>query len=404
MATVSVTPSHGPMTGFRIVELAANITGPGATAMMADQGADVIKVENGVGDQMRYANGYRVKGLAAIFATVNRSKRSILLDLKTPEGLDAVKRLISTADAVVQNYRPGVIERLGLGYEEVRKLREDIVYVSINGLGRTGPESGRRVYDTVVQGMACMAGVQTDPATGEPRPLNTVAADKVTALTVAQATVAALLSRERSGKGQHVEVSMLRACLAFMWPDSMGNVTWLGEGAVEASTMTRSKLVFKTKDDYIIATAMSDDEWRALVTAVGRPELANDPRFATIMDRAQRPAERSAVLADAFLCRTTAEWIPILRAADAVFAPINRPDEVHLDPQVIASGALVELDHPIGGLYRQPDHPILFEGTPASISRHPPLLGEHTEELLAELYPAGLPARRDEKVLEGDLK
>ena len=374
----------GPLAGYRIVEFGANFTGPFATMLLGDQGADVIKVESPQGDQIRYSTSAR-GGISAAFISTNRNKRSVVLDTKKPEAIAAFRRLVKTCDVVVQNFRPGVVDRLGLGYEDLRKVREDLIYVSISGFGSDGPYSKQRVYDTVIQGVAGIAGTQRDPDTRAPSTVKSAIADKVTALTVAQAITAALLARERTGKGQHVRLDMLNAMLSFWWPDVMSNQTFIGAGATAAGTIADARLIYKTRDDYVLAACMSNAEWHGLVTAIGKPELADDPRFRTMPDRVAHLREQYDELKDGFLSKTTSEWLAILRDLDAVCAPVNTPENVCDDPQVRGSGIIWNGEHPVAGKYRQPIHPIQFEQTPASIRRHAPVLGEHTEEVLNEL-------------------
>lgn len=217
----------GPLAGYRILEFGANFTGPFATMLLGDQGADVIKVESPQGDQIRYSTSAR-GGISAAFLSTNRNKRSVVLDLKKPAAIAAFRRLVKSCDVVVQNFRPGVVDRLGLGYDDLRKVRDDLIFVSVSGFGSDGPYSKQRVYDTVIQGVAGIAGTQRDPDTGVPCMVRSAIVDKVTALTVAQAITAGLLARERSGKGQHVRVDMLNAMLSFWWPDVMSNQTFIG--------------------------------------------------------------------------------------------------------------------------------------------------------------------------------
>ncbi|MGA6971855.1 MAG: CoA transferase [Candidatus Binatus sp.] len=376
--------AKGPLAGYRILEFGANFTGPFATMLLGDQGADVIKVESPQGDQIRYSTSAR-GGISAAFISTNRNKRSVVLDTKKPEAIAAFRRLVKTCDVVVQNFRPGVVDRLGLGYEDLRKVREDLIYVSISGFGSDGPYSKQRVYDTVIQGVAGIAGTQRDPDTRAPSTVKSAIADKVTALTVAQAITAALLARERTGKGQHVRLDMLNAMLSFWWPDVMSNQTFIGAGATAAGTIADARLIYKTRDDYVLAACMSNAEWHGLVTAIGKPELADDPRFRTMPDRVAHLREQYDELKDGFLSKTTSEWLAILRDLDAVCAPVNTPENVCDDPQVRGSGIIWNGEHPVAGKYRQPIHPIQFEQTPASIRRHAPVLGEHTEEVLNEL-------------------
>lgn len=374
----------GPLAGYRILEFGANFTGPFATMLLGDQGADVIKVESPQGDQIRYSTSAR-GGISAAFISTNRNKRSVVLDMKKPAAIAAFRRLVKSCDVVVQNFRPGVVDRLGLGYDDLKKVRGDLIFVSVSGFGSDGPYSKQRVYDTVIQGVAGIAGTQRDPDTRVPCMVRSAIVDKVTALTVAQAITAALLARERSGKGQHVRVDMLNAMLSFWWPDVMSNQTFIGPGATAAGTIADARLIYKTRDDYVLAACMSNAEWKGLVTAIGKPELADDPRFRTMPDRVAHLREQYDELKDGFLSRTTLEWLTILRELDAVCAPVNAPENLCDDPQIRGSGIIWQGEHPVAGTYRQPIHPIQFEQTPAEIRRHAPMLGEHTDEVLHEL-------------------
>ncbi|CAN5420233.1 CoA transferase [soil metagenome] len=378
---------NGPLSGFRILEMGANLTGPFATMLLGDQGADVIKLETATGDQMRYAGDSRegVNAMGTMFLSLNRSKRSIVIDLKTAEGVAQAQTLAATCDAVVQNFRPGVVERLGLGYDEVKALRSDIIYVSIDGVGDIGPDRDRRVYDIVVQGMSGFAGVQADRDTGEPRTIQNAVVDKTTGLVVAQAVTAALLQRSRTGQGQHVRVSMLNVALSFLWPEAMGASTLIGDDVRSGGSMAGVRYVYSTLDGHILLGFVSNDEFAAVCRAIDRPELLEDPRFSGVGQRFANARDLNPFIAERIAEKTTAEWLDRLRAEDAVFAPVNRPDTVHLDPQIVAIGALIEHDHPVAGRYRQPVHPVRFNGAVAPLTRHAPTLGQHTAEILAEL-------------------
>jgi crotonobetainyl-CoA:carnitine CoA-transferase CaiB-like acyl-CoA transferase len=388
-------PRAGPLAGYRILEFGANLAAPLATMLLGDQGADVIKIEGGLGDQMRYASARRdgQTGLSAVFLSTNRNKRSVQVDLKAPGQADLILQLVRTSDVIVQNFRPGVMERLGLAYEDVRKVNPEIIYVSVSGLGEVGPERNRRVYDTVVQGLSGLAAVQRDRDSGVPQVMQTVVVDKTTALMVFQGVTAALLVRERTGRGQKLTISMLDAALAFLWPDSMSNDTFVGDDVTPSGTASDARLVYKTKDNYILALAVSDSDWAGLTQVLDRPDLGSDPRFGTITLRMQNIRELHDALEHAFLTRTTDEWVELLRAAEAIFSRINRLDELHLDPQIVATGSIVDLQHPEAGRYRQAAHPIRFNGTPAEIARHAPRLGEHTREVLGELALSASPLR-----------
>lgn len=382
-------PTEGPLSGYRILEMGANLTGPVATMLMGDQGADVIKLETASGDQLRHLGARRqgVEGMGTMFLNANRNKRSVVLDLKSPQGLEQALALAASCDAVVQNFRPGVLDRLGLGYEAVRSRRRDIIYVSIDGVGDVGPDRDRRVYDIVVQGLSGFAGVQADRDTGQPQTVQNAVVDKITALAVWQATTAALLHRERKAQGQHVRVSMLNVALSFLWPEAMGASTLIGDDVRPGGAMAAVRYVYPTKDDHILVGFMSNEEFAAACRALERVELIEDARFTNAGLRFGNAGALNVIVADCLVQRTTAEWLDRLRAEDAVFAPVNRPEGIHLDPQVQAIGALVEHSHPVAGAYRQPVHPVRFGSGSASLRRHAPGLGEHTDEVLAEIEP-----------------
>ena len=218
----------GPLNGVRILDLTTMVSGPMATMMLADQGADVIKIESPRGDHMRHVSAMN-KGMSASFLSCNRSKRGLALDIKKPEGLAIVKDLVATADVLVQNFRPGAIERMGLGEDVVREIRPDIVFVSISGFGETGPYAGQRVYDPVIQALCGLADIQTDYATGQPRMVRTIIPDKTTAVAAAQAITAALFARTQTGEGQHVRLAMLDIMVAYLWPEAISSLTFVGK-------------------------------------------------------------------------------------------------------------------------------------------------------------------------------
>lgn len=380
-------PASGPLSGYRVLEFGTNVSAPFAAMLLGDQGADVIKVETAGGDQTRGAGSLRhgVAGTSSYFMNVNRNKRSIVIDLKAAEGVAAVLALAATCDVVIQNYRPGVADRLGIGYEAIKALRPDIVYVSIDGMGDRGPAAKRRVYDIVIQGMSGFAATQAPIETGVPTLVNNAVADKITALNVWQGVTAALLHRERTGHGQHVVVSMLDAALAFIWPDAMTGVTFKGEDVTRLASPADVKFIHPTQDSHIVVGFFGPDEWAALCNVTGSPELIDDPRFRTLKDRLENITDVNRILSTAFLSKTTAEWVPLLDAADAVYAPVNSPEDLLTDPVIAEAGILEELEHPVAGLYRQPRHAVRFSETPASIRRHAPMLGADTADVLREL-------------------
>jgi len=334
----------GPLEGVRVLDLTSMISGPVATMMLADQGADVIKVESLEGDLVRNLGANR-GGVTATFVSSNRSKRSLAIDLKTADGLAVLRRLIPTCDVFVQNFRPGAIQRMGLGEDVVRGLRADVVYVSISGFGETGPYAHKRVYDPVIQALSGLAAIQAD-ATGRPKMVRTIIPDKTTAVTAAQAITAALFARERTRRGQHVRLAMLDVMVAFLWPEGMTGLTFVG-GEVRASrAQIAQDLVFQTRDGYLTAGAVSDAEWRGLCRALERVEWLDDPRFATPTSRIVHVQARLELTAAVLRERTTAEWLERLDRESVPCAPILTREEVLTHPQILENEILVELDHP----------------------------------------------------------
>ena len=382
----------GPLDGFRVVDLTTMVSGPMATCVLGDQGADVIKVESpGTGDLVRRLGASR-NGITATFATTNRNKRSIVLDLKDEADRAAFFALVGTADVVVQNFRPGVVDRMGIGYDDLRAHRPDLVYTSISGFGERGPYAGKRVYDPVIQALSGLATIQGDRGQGRPKMMRVVIPDKVTAITAAQAITAALLARERTGRGQHVRLSMLDAMVALTWPEGFAGHTFVGSEKDVPRNALAQDLVFETADGYMTAGAVSDAEWHGLTRALGHPEWLDDERFRTAGGRVAYAKERLDQTADVLRTRTTQEWLERLDAEQVPCAPILPLSGVIAHPQIEASELIVESEHPVAGRLRQPRAAARFEQTPASLRRPAPTLGEHTDEILAEL---GLPRATD---------
>jgi crotonobetainyl-CoA:carnitine CoA-transferase CaiB-like acyl-CoA transferase len=377
----------GPLAGYRIIDVTQMISGPMATMLLADQGADVIKVEPpGMGDLTRALGGPR--GLSPTFSVVNRNKRSIVLNLKDRRGIELLERLVVGADLFVQNFRPGVAEQMGIGEAALRRIKPNLVYVSISGFGESGPYTHKRVYDPVIQALSGLASIQQDPATGRPRMMRLIIPDKVTALTAAQAMTAALLARERTGAGQHVRLAMLDAVIAFLWPEAMAIHTFIGKNDVVTRPNVRD-LVFETADGYITVGAVSDVEWAGLTRALERPQWLEDARFKTPASRVKYADARLELTAEVLKARTSAEWLARLDAEQVPCAPILSREELLTDPQVAANALIVETEHPRVGRMRQARPAARFDGTPAELRSPAPVLGEHTDTILAEL---GVPA------------
>jgi len=374
----------GPLNGYRIVDVTQMISGPMATMILADQGADVIKVEPpSTGDLTRALAGRRHK-MSPTFAVANRNKRSVVIDLKQPRGVDLLKRMVARADLFVQNFRPGTADRMGIGEAALRGVKPDLVYVSISGFGETGPYVHKRTYDPVIQALSGLASIQADPESGRPKMLRVIVPDKVTALTAAQAMTAALLARERSGTGQHVRLAMLDAVIAFIWPESMAAYTFTGpEKAITRPPNTRD-LVFQTADGYITCGAVSDSEWEGLCRALGRPEWLQDDRFKTPAGRVRYADARLELTAEVLKTRSSADWLARLDAQQVPCAPILTRDELLTDPQVAANRMIVENIHPSAGPMRQPRPAARFGHTPAELRAFAPNLGQHTDEVLHE--------------------
>ena len=374
----------GPLDGYRIIDLTSMIAGPWATMILGDQGADVIKVETrGRGDHVR-AGGNRQGGLPAHFLNNNRNKRSITIDLKDPRGRDAFLRLAAGADVVVQNFRPGVVERLGVDEAAVRNVAPKIVYVSISGFGEVGPYAGKPTYDPLIQAISGLASVQGGSDDRRPRLIRTIVPDKLTAVTASQAITAALLARERTGKGQHVRLSMLDAVIAFLWASDMGSQTFPNAEISVQRAASFIDLIYETKDGHMSVAVMNDREWAGLTRALERPEWLNDERFASPSLRDANIDERLAMTQEVLRNRTTDEWLARLEKAGVPCAPVLHRRDLTSHPQIQASGILVETEHRDAGRLRQARPAIRFEKTPSSIRRGAPQLGEHTDEILRE--------------------
>src|ERR1700757_1809899 len=311
----------GPLHGYRVVDLTSNVAGPLGTMILGDQGADVVKVEAPDGGDATRAGSNRRAGFTASFLNNNRNKRSIVLDLKTRRGLRALMRLVAGADVFVQNFRPGVAERLGVGEDGVRAVSPKIVYVSISGFGEKGPYATKPAYDPVIQGFTGLATVQAGSDEARPRLLRTILPDKLTAITASQAITAALLARERTGEGQHVRLSMLEAIMAFLWASDMGGQTFVGAEAERQEAATVFDLIYETADGYMTVAALTDRQWAGLACVVERPEWLEDERFKTPALRQKNIEARLQLTQAALMPRPAAEWLELLTAAGIPCGP-----------------------------------------------------------------------------------
>jgi crotonobetainyl-CoA:carnitine CoA-transferase CaiB-like acyl-CoA transferase len=370
----------GPLEGIRVIDLTTVISGPVCTMILADQGADVIKIEPPGGDIARRTAGDAE--FSAMFVSANRGKRSIVLDLKQPAALEALHRLIADADVLVQNFRPGTMERLGLDEPAIREMNCRIIYVSISGVGETGPYVKKRVYDPVIQSLSGFADLQADQETGRPMMVRTIVADKTTAVYAAQAICAALVARGRTGEGQHIRLSMLDTMVGFLWPEAMTQYTVVGrESAPQPAP--RPDLIFKTVDGYITVGSLSDPEWRGLCTVINRPEWIDDARFKTLAARSQNAAERLALIGEILITGSSQQWLDRLDAADVPCAPVLRRADVMHNVQILNNELIELVDQPALGTVRQPRPAARFDRTPARIAGPAPRLGEHTDAILS---------------------
>ena len=394
--TESETP--GPLEGVRVLDLTSMISGPVATMMLADQGAEVIKVEPPEGELVRHM-GRNTGGLTSVFLSANRSKRSIGLDLKNPAAVDVLKQLIPTADVFVQNFRPGAIDRMGLGESVVRDLNASVIYVSISGFGETGPYAHKRVYDPVIQALSGLADIQMDAASGRPQMIRTIIPDKTTSVTAAQAITAALFHRERTGEGQHVKLAMLDTMVAYLWPEGMARYTFADRPPEPMKGEASPDLIYLTQDGYITAGAISDKEWQGMCRALDRPQWIDDERFRTANARVVHGKLRREMTAEVLLTRTSAEWLERLDHEEVPSAPVLGRHEVIDHPQIQANEMIVEDVHPVAGPIRQARPAARFDRTPARIRGPAPELGADTMALLGELGCSA--AKIDELVASG---
>ena len=373
-----------PFAGIRVIDLTTVISGPLATMTLGDQGADIIKVEipNG-GDFSRHV-ATRRGGYSASFLNNNRNKRSITLDLKSDHGIEAMKTMAAQSDVFIQNFRPGVAERLGLGYEALSKLNPRLIYVSIAGFGHTGPLAQKPVYDPLIQAISALTSVQAGSDEDRPRLVRTILPDKLTGIQTSQAIAAALFARERSGEGQHVQISMLDVIIAFLWSSDMNGHTFVGDELEREEAQSYIDLIYEVKDGFVSIAVMQDKQWQGFTKAVNRPDLLEDERFATPELRELNKDARLQAIQDAVVDFASDDLTAALDAENVPNGPVLSRTQMRTHPQVEANGIVVETKHPIAGLLRQAKHPANFSKTPASIRRPAPALGEHTDEILAE--------------------
>jgi crotonobetainyl-CoA:carnitine CoA-transferase CaiB-like acyl-CoA transferase len=377
----------GPLDGIKVIELAQIMAGPTCGMLLADMGADVIKVEKlPGGDDTRSYTEPSIAGESAAFMMLNRNKRGIAVNLKKPGGLDVVKRLLADADVVTENYRKGTLEKLGLGYDVLAKLNPRLVYCAISGYGRTGPYADKGGFDLIAQGFAGIMSITGEPG-GPPAKSGTSIADINAGILAALGIVAALLARATTGRGQRVETSLMEAAIhQTFWQSAIYFATGVNPGPTgSAHILTAPYQAFPTKDGWINIGGANQSNWERIVRVIGKPELARDPRFVTNGDRMRNLAALVPIVSERTKTRTSAEWVRDFESEGVPVGPINKIGDMLADPQVKSREMVVEVEHPRAGRVKTLGTPVKFSDSPGAIRRPAPLLGEHTREVLATL-------------------
>jgi crotonobetainyl-CoA:carnitine CoA-transferase CaiB-like acyl-CoA transferase len=377
----------GPLHNVRVLDFTVFQQGPQATLVMTDMGADVIKIEPpGFGDLGRVLQMHGEHRVSAYHLAHSRGKRSLTLNLKHEAARDVARKLVPGADVFVHNFRPGVMEKLGLGYDDVRRLNERIVYAHASGWGDKGPKAQHPAFDIAAQARSGLMSM-TGEADGGPLPVGVAVADYIGAMNLAMAVIAALYAREHTGVGQKVETSLFGSAIASQaWELQTYIMSRIsrraGRGHGYLPTIWRT---FQTKDGWAVVGGVGDDRWPAFCAAVGMPELEHDPRFANGLVRIQNIYELYPLLDDKFLSKTTAEWIAVLEAHDMICAPVQDYEALLADEQALTNEYIVDVDHPLAGRMQAVGFPWKFSETPASAAPAAPELGQHTEEILLDL-------------------
>ena len=375
----------GALDGIRILDASSVVLGPLAAQILGDMGADVVKIEPPEGDTTRQLGPARNPGMAALYLTCNRNKRSLVLDLKHPDGHAALLRLAKDAHVLLHNWRPQAAKRLGLEYEAVRAASPSIVYCATYGFRARGPYGHRPAYDDVIQAASGLASLQAAVA-GEPRYVPTIMADKTSGMAVVQAVLAALLHRERTGQGQAVEVPMLETLVSFVMVEHLYGETFIPpiETAGYKRILSRFRRPFATKDGHLAILPYTDAHWRAFFTMTGRDDLLGDPRFTTLALRLRNIDALYEEVGRIAAGRTSSEWLAALDDAGIPAMVVNTVESLLSDPHLAATGFWRTVEHPTEGTLRMPDPPYGFSATPSDIRRLPPRLGEHSVEVLRE--------------------
>ncbi len=381
------TSNTGPLAGIKIIDMSSVVLGPFATLILADLGAEVIKVETEVGDIMRHAGPAPHPGMGSIYTTLNGNKKSVCINAKTPAGKAELRALIAEADVFFHNVRMKGMERLGFAYEDVASIKSDIIYVHCAGYGKDGPYADLPAYDDLIQVASGFADMIRMRDGGPPSYMPSLVADKTVGLYAAYATMAALFHKERTGEGQFVQVPMFETFTFFHLMENLYGETWLpGNGHMAYSrSVNPNRKPYPTKDGYIGLVPYSDAQWQLFFDVGGKSEVFSDPRFSTYEARTANITELYGIIEEVAKTRTTAEWLEILHKLEIPAMAFKSNEEVLEDPHLKAVGFFQTLDHPLGAKYRTMRHPVHFSKTPAVERSHPPALGADTEIVLSAL-------------------
>lgn len=378
----------GALSGLRVLDLTSVLMGPFATQLMADMGADVVKIESPAGDTVRGIGPMRHTGMGSIFLHVNRNKRSLVLDLKKPEGLNAFFKLVETADVVVYNIRPQAMQRLGIDFDRLKAINPRIIYAGLYGYGEKGPYAGKPAYDDLIQGAAAVPSLMSQASGGEPRYVPLTLADRTVGLMACNAILAAVIARHQTGVGQAVEVPMFETMAQYVLGEHMAGATFEppeGETGYPR-LLVQERRPYPTRDGHLCVLIYTDRHWQKFLGLIGQAHLfEQDPRFASIGARTRHINELYRMVAQALAMQSTEVWMNLLNEADIPCMPMHDVDSLLQDPHLRAVGMLQEVDHPSEGRVHEIGVPVSFSGTPTlPIQKPAPQLGQHSAEILRE--------------------
>ena len=384
--TISDIAATGPLAGVRVLDMSSVVMGPLATMMLADMGADVIKVENRAGtyggDMMRYAGSSPTGDLGPIFMALNRNKKAVTVDGRDAAGKAQLEALLKDADVFFHNVRMAGMERLGLGYDDVKRINPDIIYVHCCGYGADGPYAKRQAYDDLVQAASGWADLYSKRSGGAPAYTPSLVADKTVGLFATTATLAALVHKERTGKGQFVSVPMFECFTFFNMVENLYGQTFPGDGKFGYTrSINPRRMPYPTKDGYIAIVPYIDRQWERFFEIGGKPGVFQDPRFSTYEERTKHTGDLYAIIEEVAATKTTDEWVLLLDQEDIPAMRFNRIEDVPLDPHIVATGFIIDTQAPGIGAYRTLRHPISFTGSPANLRLPPQSLGAQDHEL-----------------------